>query len=139
MIRDCRVQGFGGRYMILSSKRLLFLCFSWLLIMTGCAASTGGQGKGSGFSPALQLLSLYKNHISPVDGKRCPSYPSCSSYAEQALKKHGFVRGWMMTVDRLIHEGDEETSVSPLVIVDGEAKIFDPVENNDFWWYPREP
>jgi hypothetical protein len=124
--------------MILSNKRPLFLCFSWLLIMTGCAASTGGQGKGPGFSPGLQLLSLYKNHISPVDGKRCPSYPSCSSYAEQAFKKHGFVMGWMMTVDRLIHEGKEETSVSPFVVVDGEVKIFDPVENNDFWWYPRK-
>jgi hypothetical protein len=124
--------------MFLSSKKPLFLCFSWLLIMTGCAASTGGQGKGSDFSPELRLLSLYKNHISPVDGIRCPSYPSCSSYAEQAFKKHGFVIGWMMTVDRLIHEGKEETSVSPFVVVDGEAKIFDPVENNDFWWYSRE-
>jgi hypothetical protein len=43
-----------------------------------------------------------------------------------------------MTVDRLIHEGKEETSVSPFVVVDGEVKIFDPVENNDFWWYPRK-
>ena len=114
------------------------MCFSWLLIMTGCAASTGGQGKGSDFSPGLQLLSLYKNHISPVDGIRCPSYPSCSSYAEQAFKKHGFVMGWVMTVDRLIHEGNEETFVSPFVVVDGEEKIFDPVENNDFWWYSHE-
>ena len=41
-----------------------------------------------------------------------------------------------MTVDRLIHEGSEETKVSPVVLVDGQYKILDPVENNDFWWYP---
>lgn len=41
--------------------------------------------------------------------------------------------GWLMTVDRLIHEGDE-ASLSPLVYENGQVKIFDPVENNDFWW-----
>jgi hypothetical protein len=51
-----------------------------------------------------------------------------------AFKKHGFFIGWLMTVDRLIHEIDEE-SVSPLVNYKGRAKIFDPVENNDFWWF----
>ena len=43
--------------------------------------------------------------------------------------------GWLMTVDRLIHEGKDETKVSPTVYVDGEKKIYDPVENNDFWWF----
>ena len=91
----------------------------------------------SGFNPAQWLLSIYKNHISPVNADRCPSYPSCSSYAEQAMKKHGFFMGWIMTVDRLIHEGKEETTVSPYIHSDGEDLILDPVENNDFWWYPR--
>ncbi len=40
-----------------------------------------------------------------------------------------------MTVDRLIHEGKEETRVSPVVIFNGKRKILDPLENNDFWWY----
>jgi hypothetical protein len=91
----------------------------------------------SGFNPAQWLLSFYKNHISPVDGGRCPSYPSCSLYAEQAMKKHGFFMGWIMTVDRLIHEGKEETAVSPYIHSDGEDLILDPVENNDFWWTQR--
>jgi len=43
-----------------------------------------------------------------------------------------------MTVDRLIHEGNEETSVSPLIYSKGEWKILDPVENNDFWWYHKD-
>jgi len=70
-----------------------------------------------------------------VDGDRCPSIPSCSAYSAQAMKKHGFFVGWMMTVDRLIHEGKEETLVSTVVHSEGKWKIFDPVENNDFWWH----
>jgi len=43
--------------------------------------------------------------------------------------------GWMMTVDRLFHEGSEEKKVSPLVYDHGRLKIYDPVEDNDFWWF----
>ena len=42
-----------------------------------------------------------------------------------------------MTVDRLIHEGDEG-SLSPVVKRNGRLKILDPVENNDFWWFDEK-
>jgi hypothetical protein len=116
-------------------KVLIFFCFAFFLVVTSDTASSEEE---PGLNPGLWLLSLYRDHISPVDGDRCPSIPSCSSYAERAFKKHGFFIGWMMTVDRLIHEGKEETSVSPFVYSEGKVKIFDPVENNDFWWYPRD-
>ncbi len=77
--------------------------------------------------PALWLINLYRDHISPIDGDRCPSLPSCSSYSFQAIEKHGLFLGWMMTVGRLIHEGREETKVSPVVFYEGKWKIFDPV------------
>jgi hypothetical protein len=83
------------------------------------------------------LASFFRDHISAVDGDRCPSRPSCSSYSVQAFRKHGFFVGWVMTVDRLIHEGDEP-SVSPMVRSNGKYYVFDPVENNDFWWYHKE-
>ena len=83
------------------------------------------------------FASFFSEHISAVDGDRCPSDPSCSSYSAQAFKKHGFFVGWAMTVDRLIHEGDEG-SVSPVVRRNGRLKILDPVENNDFWWYAKD-
>jgi putative component of membrane protein insertase Oxa1/YidC/SpoIIIJ protein YidD len=83
------------------------------------------------------LASFFSKHISAVDGDRCPSDPTCSSYSAQAFRKHGFFVGWAMTVDRLIHEGDEG-SVSPLVRRNGRLKILDPVENNDFWWYSKD-
>ncbi|MEJ2724372.1 MAG: membrane protein insertion efficiency factor YidD [Deltaproteobacteria bacterium] len=84
------------------------------------------------------LVGLYRETVSKVDGDRCPSEPSCSEYSLQAFKKHGFFIGWMMTVDRLIHEGIEETKVSPVIFSRGKKKIYDPVENNDFWWYPGD-
>jgi hypothetical protein len=120
--------------MTISKKKPLFLCLLCLFILTGCSAARQDPSEAPRFNPGLQLISFYKNHISPVDSDRCPSYPTCASYAEQAFRKHGFIMGWMMTVDRLIHEGKEETSVSPFVDINGEVRIFDPVENNDFWW-----
>lgn len=83
------------------------------------------------------MASFFSKHISAVDGDRCPSEPTCSSYSVQAFKKHGLVMGWLMTVDRLIHEGDEWT-VSPVKNRKGKGKIIDPIENNDFWWYKNK-
>lgn len=80
------------------------------------------------------LASFFRDVISPVDGDRCPSLPSCSSYSVSAFKKHGFFTGWVMTVDRMIHEADEG-SVSPSVFYKGRLRTLDPVENNDFWWF----
>jgi hypothetical protein len=45
--------------------------------------------------------------------------------------------GWLMTVDRLIHEADE-WNFSPVKNRGGKEKIIDPVENNDYWWSENE-
>ena len=101
-------------------------------------STADSQGDNQGYNPGMWLVSFFRKHISPVDGSKCPSIPSCSSYSVKAIKKHGFFTGWMMTVDRLIHEGEAETTVSPLVFSEGGWKIYDPVENNDFWWHPQD-
>ncbi len=100
------------------------------------AQASAPRDETAGFNPALWLVNLYRDHISPIDGDRCPSLPTCSSYSVQSMEKHGFFLGWMMTVDRLLHEGQEETKVSPVVYYEGKWRVFDPVQNNDFWWYP---
>lgn len=100
-----------------------------------CSEPAAGEESGSNIG--TWLASFFRDHISAVDGNRCPSMPTCSAYSVQAFEKHGFFIGWVMTVDRLIHEG-EEASVSPLVRHNGTPKILDPVENNDFWWYDGE-
>jgi hypothetical protein len=59
--------------------------------------------------------------------------PSCSAYSIQAIEKHGFFVGILMTVDRLLHESDE-IALGPEIETAGGLKVHDPVENNDFWW-----
>jgi hypothetical protein len=111
--------------------------FLLLWVNPGSTASSPPQQQSSA-NPGIWLLNVYRDYVSPVNGDTCPSVPTCSSYAVQAFKKHGFFMGWMMTVDRLIHEGQEERSVSPLIYRNGAWKLYDPVENNDFWWYHRD-
>ena len=80
----------------------------------------------------IKGIKFFQNVISPVDGDRCPMYPSCSEYGIQALRKHGPFLGFVMIADRLMHERDEMTYAS-IVIVNGIRRYYDPVENNDFW------
>lgn len=49
----------------------------------------------------LLLLRLYQLCISPFLGQRCRFYPSCSSYAMEALGKHGVLKGGMLAARRL--------------------------------------
>ncbi|UCG64254.1 MAG: membrane protein insertion efficiency factor YidD [Deltaproteobacteria bacterium] len=86
------------------------------------------------FNPLQLLVEVYRRSISPIDGKDCPMYPSCSEYSIRSFKKHGFFIGWMMTGDRLFRCGRDELRLSPQVIVNGERRCYDPLENNDFWW-----
>jgi putative membrane protein insertion efficiency factor len=103
-------------------------------------ASVMEKSPGSMISPgrqvAIGLLRFYQKYISPVDGDRCPSYPTCSQYGLEAVRKHGALLGLVMTVDRLIHESDE-VRIAPIIRVGDSYRGYDPVENNDFWWYKR--
>ncbi|MFH2093152.1 MAG: membrane protein insertion efficiency factor YidD [Pseudomonadota bacterium] len=80
------------------------------------------------------FFDFYEQVISPVDGHRCPMYPSCSQYAKTAIHKHGYVIGWIMGLDRLVRCGRDEKTHAPAIRANGIIHIYDPVENNDFWW-----
>ena len=86
-------------------------------------------------NPLGFLVEVYRAYISPIDGKSCPMYPSCSKYSLLCFKKHGLFIGWMMTCDRLFRCGRDELRLSPQIILNGEVRFYDPLENNDFWWY----
>lgn len=44
----------------------------------------------------IAILVAYRTVVSPLYGDVCRYYPSCSSYALQAIQQHGVVRGvWM--------------------------------------------
>ena len=80
------------------------------------------------------IITFYQKVISPIDGHRCPMEPSCSSYLNQAMKKHGLLLGWIMGMDRLVRCGRSEVNLSPPIWENGIKHTHDPVENNDFWW-----
>jgi uncharacterized protein len=79
-------------------------------------------------------LYFFQRVISPVDGTRSNMSPTGSSYARQAIKKHGALIGLVLTTERLMHEGNED-QVSPRIRKYGLWRVHDPVEANDWWWY----
>ena len=53
---------------------------------------------------ALLFIRLYQILISPLLPKDvCRFTPSCSQYAAEAYRKHGFWRGSWLTARRLLH------------------------------------
>ncbi len=109
----------------------------WSFKQSNSDAVTGSKSSCE-LSPAAKTfrkgIHFFREYISAVDGNRCMMYPSCSSYSLMAIEKHGFIIGYIMTVDRLIHENNEMDIAE--VINTGEAtRYHDSVENNDFWWY----
>lgn len=50
----------------------------------------------------LLLIRLYQCALSPLLGTRCRFTPSCSHYAQEAIEKHGAVKGAWLAVRRLL-------------------------------------
>ena len=48
------------------------------------------------------MVVAYRRYLSPVLPARCRFYPSCSAYAQEALSRHGAVKGTGLTVWRLL-------------------------------------
>ena len=56
------------------------------------------------------FISCYKALLSPFMGNHCRFYPSCSSYAIEAIENHGAIKGSYLALRRLSkchpwHEG----------------------------------
>jgi hypothetical protein len=47
------------------------------------------------------LISCYKTLLSPFLGNNCRFYPSCSSYAQEAIASHGVTKGCYLALRRL--------------------------------------
>lgn len=88
----------------------------------------------AGSNSALEPLKFITGIITRADGDRCPMTPTCSTYTRQAIQKHGLLKGWIMSSDRLMRCGRDELRLSDPVLIDGRRHSYDPVSNNDFWW-----
>ena len=51
----------------------------------------------------MYLIDLYRKYLSPLKRKSvCRFYPSCSNYAYEAFKKHGFFAGFYLSMKRIL-------------------------------------
>lgn len=53
-------------------------------------------------SGLLAILRVYRRWVSPFLGNHCRFTPSCSAYAEEAVLRHGPVRGVGLGARRLL-------------------------------------
>lgn len=123
------------------NKLLLISCLLIFAQTEDCLAEEWGpwetpekQTVSEKNSAPLQLaVRFFQKYISPIDGPRCPMYPTCSSYSLQALKKHGPLIGVFQTVDRLYREADRKHEHQDPINKWGYIRFYDPLERNDFW------
>ena len=123
----------------MESKKVLYLVIlSIILLLATMQPVFGDENSGgpenSDTCPMAFALKFFSKTVSRADGRRCMMYPSCSHYSRQAFKKHGFIKGWVMTCDRLLRCGRDERHLSEQIIVGNQTYILDPVQRNDFWW-----
>jgi putative membrane protein insertion efficiency factor len=107
------------------------------LVITPATAWAQAAPPRQGSPQSHPVIAFYQRYISPVDGERCPMYPTCSAYAREAVERHGLFMGWIMACDRLVRCGRDETRISPTIVMKNSSMTLDPVSANDFWWYEQ--
>lgn len=50
----------------------------------------------------LLIIKFYQYFISPWLGKNCRFYPTCSSYANEAITTHGSLKGLYLSIKRIL-------------------------------------
>lgn len=50
----------------------------------------------------IRLVRFYQKSLSPLKKPSCKYIPTCSNYAIEAYQKHGFIRGTILSVYRIL-------------------------------------
>jgi hypothetical protein len=50
----------------------------------------------------IRLIQAYRYVLSPWIGSQCRFYPTCSHYGEEAIQKHGAIKGGGLTLWRIL-------------------------------------
>ena len=68
----------------------------------GASVASPGRRGSLGASALLLLIDAYRVTLAPLIGGFCRYEPSCSRYAEEAVRRHGAGRGTMLAARRLL-------------------------------------
>ena len=68
----------------------------------------------------IKIIKIYQLIISPYFGKNCRYLPTCSEYFIDCLNEHGFIKGTVIGIKRVI-------SCHPIKFLGG-GEGFDPVK-----------
>lgn len=112
-----------------------------VLISAGCAGHDALR-RADPADPLSMVVQIYRgplNHLAAVRRGTTPMYPATSVYALESLQKHGPLIGSIMTCDRLLRAGRDETTRAPAIAIGSRIFSYDPVSANDFWWRPSDP
>lgn len=69
--------------------------------MVNTQEETAKSGANPVAKIVLALITVYRYAISPLIPSRCRYYPTCSSYADEAIRRYGILRGGMLAVRRI--------------------------------------
>jgi len=50
----------------------------------------------------IMVIRIYQVFISPLSGRNCRFYPTCSNYFLQALERYGIIKGTWLFFKRII-------------------------------------
>ena len=76
---------------------------------------------------AQKMIRFHQCVISPADGPRSHYNPSSSYYTLDAMKKYGFLQGFVMGCDRLMRENSDPWVYRTCRLEDGTVLKLDPV------------
>lgn len=88
------------------------------------AHSRGTKGLWSGIASGAFLF--YKANISSQDSRNCMYDLSCSAYAMESIRAHGFWQGWLLGLDRYTRCNGMHGSFYPDA---ADNREHDPVKN----------
>ena len=120
-------------------KKLIAISFFYMVAIVGCAhlseeqARPESKPRGSFYEKVIGIYTGPLNHLRAVRQGECPMYPSCSQYSQDAVNRFGYMKGWIMTTDRLMRCGRDEMRLAKKIFINGRLKYYDPVEINDLW------
>lgn len=73
------------------------------------------EGVGLKNAPVF-FLDFYQRHLSPLDGRRCSMYPSCSEYARGVVEYYSALQACPLICDRLLRCGHDINTYTDTII-----------------------